>query len=401
MLTVKHAAVRLAAFAAWPVCLAAQQNPAAVAFRKAALSIQEKSLLAADAMPADKYGFRATATQLSFSEVAADLVWRTENLCSGISGVPAPEGAMVTSNSGKDTLVSRLRLSDDFCRSALGRLDDSRLADSVFVRIVRENGPVSRRPRAEAMMLALAYWQESYSYLAQSLRLIGKIPPIPCTTSLAEGNCDNSINRCVETQPGVMGRILTLSDAPYTVTSDGRGPYRRFTGNVGVVYLGWPAVVTLAPFRFDANEWRSIRVDLSHPVAGDIGVPLGVISDSAGVEVGAQSGTEPNYMSHVMTEIPIGATVKAAQVDVGFHINGVYHVLQMGPQPWGHCWSDGTTIFGNGTSQGTIHRASEKQWIVDLPPGSIGRLFDNHLSSPNAVNKGRYYVALHFVIERQ
>jgi hypothetical protein len=37
---------------------------------------------------------------------------------------------------------------------------------------------------------------------------------------------------------------------------------------------------------------------------------------------------------------------------------------------------------------------------MDLPPGSVGRLFDIHLLEPNAVNKGLYHVSLHYVIER-
>ncbi len=99
-----------------------------------------------------------------------------------------------------------------------------------------------------------------------------------------------------------------------------------------------------------------------------------------------------------MLEIPIGTTVKTPQLDVGFRINGRAHVLQMGPQPFGHCYSDGTAIHGNGTTQGTIWREAEDKWIVDLPAGSIGRLFDNHLGDPNAVNLGLYFVSLHFVV---
>ena len=99
-------------------------------------------------------------------------------------------------------------------------------------------------------------------------------------------------------------------------------------------------------------------------------------------------------------DIPIGTTVFAAQTDVEFAINGVQHSLQMGPQPEGHCYADPTAIHGAGTTRSTIMRADSTTWIVDLPPGSIARLFDVHLGYSNAINKGLYYLSLRFVMQK-
>ena len=88
----------------------------------------------------------------------------------------------------------------------------------------------------------------------------------------------------------------------------------------------------------------------------------------------------------------------ARQIDVEFHIKGVVHALQVGPQPIGHCYTDGTAVHGNGTSQGTITRPDSTTWIVDLPPGSIGRLYDVKDRYPHAVNKRLYYVSLRFIL---
>jgi hypothetical protein len=145
---------------------------------------------------------------------------------------------------------------------------------------------------------------------------------------------------------------------------------------------------------------RSIKVDLNHPDPGDAGVPLGVIVDSVGVEMSAQWYTDANYIMHTVIDIPVGTTVKATQLDIGFHVAGEAHVLQMGPQPWDHCMADGMAVRGDGTSQGTIAHPTASSWIVDLPAGSVGRLFDIHLNSANAVNKGLYYVSLHYVVQR-
>jgi hypothetical protein len=350
-------------------------------------------------MPADKFSFAPTPAQRTFAELVLTFSQRSDYLCSRIGETKVPTRRPMVPNGPKDTVVARLRESIQFCTSVFSGLGDTKLADSVVARMVPD-GPVPRRTRAAVIVLTMGYWADAYGQLSQYVRLNGRIPPIPCRAPSGEGNCDNSINRCVETARGVPGSTFTLSDAPYSVTSDGRGPYRRAAANVSVVYLGWAAVLNLSAVRFDSTPPRSIKVDLNHPVPGDAGVPLGVVSADQGVEVGAQWYTEADYTAHSVLEIPIGSTVTAAQTDVEFHLNGVSHSLQMGPQPGGHCFSDGTAVDGTGTSRGTITRRDSTTWVVDLPPGSIGRLFDIHLSSPHAVNKGLYYVSLHFVLQR-
>ncbi|MDP9203582.1 MAG: hypothetical protein M3P26_16875 [Gemmatimonadota bacterium] len=300
----------------------------------------------------------------------------------------------------KDSLLARLAATAHFCTEALASLLDSRLGDTVFVRFGGPDGPIPPRTRIAAMTLATAYWAAMHAQLSQYTRLVGRVPPIPCSGPSGERNCDNSINRCVDTRPGVGAQTFTISDAPFSVTSDGRGPYRRRSSNVGVVYIARIAVLNLADFTFDSMPPRSVKVDLSRPVPGGNGVPLGVISDSRGIEVSTQWGRDSAYITRSLLDIPIDSTVIAQQMEVGFHINGTFHALQMGPQPWGHCFSDGTAVHGAGTSRGTIRRVSETKWEATLVPGSIGRLFDISNSSPNAVDKGLYYVSMRFTIER-
>ena len=148
-------------------------------------------------------------------------------------------------------------------------------------------------------------------------------------------------------------------------------------------------------------------MNLNDPVRGDIGRPLGVVTEAAHpstewvtAEIAAQWVTDPDFAQHMIHEIPVGSTVFAQQLDLGFEINGVPHVLQMGPQPYDHCNPSGTTIYGTGTTRGTITRETSSRWVVDLPRGSIGRLFDNSRGSLHSVNKGLYHVSLHYVIEQ-
>ena len=111
----------------------------------------------------------------------------------------------------------------------------------------------------------------------------------------------------------------------------------------------------------------------------------------------SQLNTSEDDSQQSFQDLKIGETVKLAQLDFDLYIHGLHYVMQMGPQPYGHCFK--TKINGNGTTQGTITRVSKSEWVVDLPPGSKGRLFDNHDYSINAVDKGLYYVSMHFVIK--
>jgi hypothetical protein len=188
-----------------------------------------------------------------------------------------------------------------------------------------------------------------------------------------------------------------LSDLSEGVSSDGRGQYIQ--GTDGVVYS---VVVHVATLRLD-NYKKSIKnprkytVNLNNPVPGSGGVPLGIITDGNDTHIEIQWYRVGDARQN-LHNIPIGETVTANQIDVGLHINGRYHVLQMGPQPYGHCHAGTTLVNGTGTSSGTIYRASQTKWVIDLPARSVGRLFDLYNTTWYAVDKGLYYTQLRFEI---
>lgn len=97
-----------------------------------------------------------------------------------------------------------------------------------------------------------------------------------------------------------------------------------------------------------------------------------------------------------LNKMAVGQTVNAAQVNVDVNIGGRFHILQMGPQAHGHCMTKSNRVHGKGTSSGTIYRASQTKWVVDVPAGSIGRLFDAGDGNARAEDKGLYYVHVHY-----
>ena len=188
-----------------------------------------------------------------------------------------------------------------------------------------------------------------------------------------------------------------LSDYSMGVSSDGRGAYVQGVDGVDYSVVLYLITTSFQKSSKSVKNPRQYTVNLNFPVTGGGGVPLGIITDGNDINIETQwyrvGDTRQN-----LHNIPIGSTVTANQLDVTFHINGRFHVLQMGPQPYGHCHAAPTAVFGNGTSTASIYRASATKWIVDLPEGSIGRLFDLYNTDQYAVDKGLYYTQLHFEI---
>ena len=384
-----------------PATIGAQDAaPVTKAFRDNARQMGRQIVVAAAAMPTNLYVFRLPQSPLSYGDILRALVGQTNDFCSSFLNVRTPAGAGVPDTAGKSLLITRVGDAFQRCDQLLSTLNDTNLG-------AHYAGP-KWMTRAAAMLQMTMLWSDAYGQLAIGLRLNGRVPPMPC---LGEGvtamGCTTGVPICRASR-GVSGRgylppgsTFTLLDSPYSVTSDGLGPYIAGPLN-GHLRINVSRVASLefAADPADGSVVRSVKVDLNHPVPGDIGVPLGVVTSNRNMEFAAQWYTDSNHVTHGLRDIPIGTTVNAEQVDIGVYIDGVFHILQMGPQRYGHCGSDGSATFGDGTTRATIHRAGETEWVVDLPPGSIGRLFDIHLSAPNAINKGLYYVSLHYVIKQ-
>lgn len=156
-----------------PGLLAAQggASPVADAFRSYEQRSARKLVAAIEAMPAEKLGYKPTPAQMSVAGVAVHLIEGNDYFCSTISGMAAPKRDSVTATTPKEQLVARLRETFDFCQTALAKLDDSGLGDSL---------PFfggHKSTRANVILIATGDWEDHYSQLANYLRLNGLLPP--------------------------------------------------------------------------------------------------------------------------------------------------------------------------------------------------------------------------------
>lgn len=126
---------------------------------------------AAAEMPADKYGYHPTPAQWTFGKIIAHVSQSDFAVCSMISDNPSPNGQKLSETDPKDTLVTALKASFDFCDQALAKLQDSRMGDTITF----FGG--SKKPRSRAVIELVSDLIDHYSQLASYLRLNGMLPP--------------------------------------------------------------------------------------------------------------------------------------------------------------------------------------------------------------------------------
>ena len=146
-------------------------NPVSSAFRANAEYVGKNLMAAADDMPADRYGFKPTAAQMSFADIMSHLAQGNDFLCGKIGGIAAPTRTKLAPKADKAALVGRLKETFAFCDQALANLDDSKLGEQMQL-----FGP-KPRSRAETMFITTGDWADHYSQVAIYLRLNGVLPP--------------------------------------------------------------------------------------------------------------------------------------------------------------------------------------------------------------------------------
>jgi uncharacterized damage-inducible protein DinB len=152
--------------------LAQAQNPVSDAYRAQIARAARIIPAAVEMFPADKFSYRPTASQMSVAMVAVHLVEEGNYfLCSRVTGVAEPQRTKVDTTASKETLVSAMRASFEFCRTSAADLTDAKLADSVA-----SFGP-RKTTRASMLLITVGDWEDHYSQLANYLRLNGMLPP--------------------------------------------------------------------------------------------------------------------------------------------------------------------------------------------------------------------------------
>jgi hypothetical protein len=153
--------------------LFAQEKNPVTSVVKEILPRQQKNLVAAvEEMPADKFSYKPTEQQATFGHLVLHMVGANNHLCSTIGDVPEIKPAVaLTDSDSKDKLVAALKASFDFCSTALGKVDDSKLGEEVELFGGRKG------PRAFALIALTNDWADHYSSAAMYLRLNGLLPP--------------------------------------------------------------------------------------------------------------------------------------------------------------------------------------------------------------------------------
>jgi uncharacterized damage-inducible protein DinB len=173
---------------ALPLGLAAQQpsdstppNPITAVFRGRTMNLQRNLAQAFDSIPAATFDYKPTPAQLSIGYIAQHLAADNYLFCNAFGEMKAslPETDTATPDSvrarwPKDTLVTKLKASFDFCERAFAQLDDAKLADQVSMTF---NGQSRRVTRAGMVLGHVVDMADHYSQLANYMRLNGLLPP--------------------------------------------------------------------------------------------------------------------------------------------------------------------------------------------------------------------------------
>jgi DinB superfamily len=146
------------------------KNPVSDTVREI-LARQKNNLLGAvEEMPADKFGYSPTPAQMTFGHLVVHMTTSNIDLCSKAGSMPPPPMKPMP-ETDKERLLAGLTRSFMYCDAALGRVDDSKLGNSVEFFGGRQ-GTV-----ASALISLTNDWADHYSAAAIYLRLNGLLPP--------------------------------------------------------------------------------------------------------------------------------------------------------------------------------------------------------------------------------
>jgi hypothetical protein len=124
---------------------------------------------AIESMPAAKFSYKPTDGQNTFGHLTVHILESNNLFCSKIADLPQPKSELKDTDD-KDKLVAGVKASFDFCGTALGKVDDSKLGDMIDLF-------GGKKSRAFALLVLTGSWSDHYSEAAMYLRLNGILPP--------------------------------------------------------------------------------------------------------------------------------------------------------------------------------------------------------------------------------
>jgi uncharacterized damage-inducible protein DinB len=171
-----------------PAGLAAQQpaaapagNPVTTVFRGRTMALQRNLAQAFDSIPEAKFSYKPTPAQLSIGYIAQHLANDNYFFCNQFGDMKGtrPERDTATPDSvkatwPKDSLVTKLKASFDFCERAFAQLDDAKLGDQITMTF---GGQSRNAPRAQMVLGHVIDMADHYSQIANYMRLNNMVPP--------------------------------------------------------------------------------------------------------------------------------------------------------------------------------------------------------------------------------
>lgn len=155
-------------------------DPVMFTFERFADIFGSRLVAAFDSIPAARYDYRPTPSQQSIGYIAQHLEDANYSLCARFANL---EHRATTKDSladtikarwPKDTLVARVRVSFEFCNSALASLRDGALADQLPLGAPGSGRTIGRAQYLVAYVTDLA---DHWAQIAGYMRLNGMIPP--------------------------------------------------------------------------------------------------------------------------------------------------------------------------------------------------------------------------------
>jgi hypothetical protein len=147
------------------------KDPVATSLRFLLQRSQGNTVGAIEAMPADKFSYKPTPDQMTFAHLVVHIIGFNNSFCSKAADVPAPKVDDPKETDSKDQLVAAVKASYSFCSDVVGKMDDSKLGDSIELFGGRQ------APRATASLILASGWADHYAAAAMYLRLNGILPP--------------------------------------------------------------------------------------------------------------------------------------------------------------------------------------------------------------------------------
>ncbi len=142
----------------------AQNNLTSTAIQRYFNGVRRNLEGAADAMPAEKYGFRLTDAQMTFAEWLNHSTERNYSDCAALKGEPVPAaGKGPLTFLSKEPVTEALKDSLGYCAKALEGVDDQKV--------------ISTPQLSYAFLHVIVHNNEIYGNLVNYLRYNGIVPP--------------------------------------------------------------------------------------------------------------------------------------------------------------------------------------------------------------------------------